>query len=169
MLMVGGGSAPAAEGGPRPAAKSISADGSLNIGLSDRCPVCAMFPYRYPKTAAAMTLKNGDAFYFCSNGCLLRTWLRPTVYLGRHRSAIDRLAARDYFSGAPVDGRTAIWVAGSDVIGPMGPAIIALGDKNQLEAFKKRHGGSAVFTIDQLNDTLWRRIHQAELPAAKSE
>jgi nitrous oxide reductase accessory protein NosL len=155
--------------GPRPAVQSISADGRLNLGKSDRCPVCAMFPYRYPQTAAGMTLKNNTTFYFCSNGCLLRSWLRPTVYLGRHRSAIDRLVARDYFCGAPVDGCAALWVAGSDVIGPMGPAIVALGYANQLEAFRKRHGGSAVFTLDELDDNLWRRIHKAEQPETKPE
>ena len=164
LLLAGCGSAAAGQSSPRPALKSLSADGSLNIGESDRCPVCAMFPHRHPQTAAGLTLTNGDTFYFCSNGCLLRTWLRPVVYLGRPQSAIDRLTVRDYFSGAPVDGRTATWVAGSDVIGPMGPAIVALGDENQLTAFKNRHGGRAVFSLDQLDDTLWRRIHHAELP-----
>ena len=63
----------------------------MTLSESDRCPVCAMFPARRPQTAAAMTLKSGETFYFCGNGCLLRTWLRPSVYLGRSQAEIDRL------------------------------------------------------------------------------
>lgn len=168
-LLLLAGSAVAAEGGPAPAMKTLAPDGQMQLSEPDRCPVCAMFPARRPQTAAAMTLKSGETFYFCGNGCLLRTWLRPTAYLGREQAQIDRLVVRDYFSGKPVDARTATWVAGSDVVGPMGPAIIALGDAGQLETFKKRHGGKTVFTFDQIDDTLWRQISKRELPPATTK
>jgi copper chaperone NosL len=168
-LILSAGSAAAAEGGPAPALKSLAADGRMALSESDRCPVCAMFPARRPETAAAMTLKSGQTFYFCGNGCLLRTWLRSTVYLGKPQDQIDRIVVHDYFSGKPVDGRKATWVAGSDVVGPMGPAIIALGDAGQLETFKKRHGGKTVFTFEEIDDALWKQISRRELPPAKSE
>lgn len=158
-----------AAGGPAPAATSLTADGQMVLSESDRCPVCAMFPARRPETAAAMTLNSGETFYFCGNGCLLRTWLRPAAYLGRTLDQIDRIVVRDYFSGKPIDGRNATWVAGSDVIGPMGPAIIALGDVGQLETFKKRHGGKTVFSFKQVDDDLWKRISSRDLPSPKSK
>ncbi len=161
--------AQSADGGPAPASKSISADGQMTLSESDRCPVCAMFPARRPKTAAAMTLKSGETYYFCGNGCLLRTWLRSSVYLNQPQAEIDRLVVRDYFSGRPIDGRTATWVAGSDVVGPMGPAIIVLADPAQLESFKKRHGGKSVFTLDQVDDALWKKISRRELPPQKMD
>ena len=158
-----------AKGGPLPAQKSLAADGQMVPSESDRCPVCAMYPARRPETAAAMTLTSGETFYFCGNGCLLRTWLRPMVYLGKAQNQIDRIVVRDYFSGKPVDGRKATWVAGSDVVGPMGPAIIALKDNDQLETFTKRHGGKTVFTFDEINDALWKKISKRELPSAKTK
>jgi copper chaperone NosL len=163
------GTARAGDGGPVPALHALSPEGGMMRSESDRCPVCAMFPARRPNAAAAMTMKKGETFYFCGNGCLLRSWLRPTIYLGRKRSAIDRLVVHDYFSGRPIDARSATWIAGSDVVGPMGPAIVALGDANQLNAFKKRHGGKIVFTFDQLDDALWKKISGRELPAAKAD
>jgi nitrous oxide reductase accessory protein NosL len=150
--------------GPSPALHPLASEGTLQLSKSDRCPVCAMFPARRPRSAAAMTLKNGETYYFCSNGCMLRAWLRPTVYLGKKRATIDRLVVLDYFSGKPIDARKATWVAGSDVVGPMGPAIVALGDTGQLAAFKKRHGGQTVFHFHQIDDALWREISQRELP-----
>jgi nitrous oxide reductase accessory protein NosL len=161
--------APSAGGGPLPALKPLSTDGQMQLSQSDRCPVCAMFPARRPDSAAAMSLKGGETFYFCGNGCLIRTWLRPMVYLGKPQMAIDHLVVLDYFSGQPIDARTATWVAGSDVVGPMGPAIIALGDAAQLDTFKNRHGGKTVFTFDQVDDALWKRISRHDLPAGKTD
>jgi len=154
----------AAGDGPLPALKPLAADGQLALSKTDRCPVCAMFPARYPRSAAAMALKSGAAFYFCSNGCLLRSFLRPTAYLGAKKESIDRLVVLDYFSGRPIDARTATWVAGSDVLGPMGPAIIALGEAGHLAAFTERHGGDIVFSFDQLDDNLWKKISRHTLP-----
>ena len=158
-----------AKGGPAPASKSLTADGQMTLSESDRCPVCAMFPARRPETAAAMTLKSGETFYFCGNGCLLRTWLRPMIYIGKSQDQIDRIVVRDYFSGKPVDGRKATWVAGSDVVGPMGPAIVALGDADQLGTFTRRHGGKTVFAFDEVNDALWKQISKRALPSANTE
>jgi nitrous oxide reductase accessory protein NosL len=159
----------AGSGGPPPAVRSLTTDGQLRLSPSDRCPVCAMFPARHPEAAAAMTLKSGETFYFCGNGCLLRAWLRPTVYLGKPGDAIDRLVVQDYFSGRPIDGRGATWIAGSDVVGPMGPAIVALGNADQVIVFKKRHGGKTIFTFKEIDDALWRKISRRTLPAAKTE
>jgi len=141
----------------------------MTLSASDRCPVCAMFPARRPQSAAAITLKSGETYYFCGNGCLFRTWLRPTIYLGKPQDQIDRLVVRDYFSGQSIDARTATWVAGSDVVGPMGPAIIALGDVSQLATFKNRHGGKTVFAFDQVDDALWKKISRSDLPAEKTD
>ena len=169
MLLLISGASLAADGGPAAARKALATDGQMILSPSDRCPVCAMFPARHPQTAAAMTLIDNKTFYFCSNGCLFRTWLRPRVYLGQPREAIERLVTRDYFSGRPIDARSATWVAGSDVIGPMGPAIIALDDAGQLAVFKNRHGGTIVFTFSQVDDLLWKQISRRELPAPEPE
>ena len=154
----------AAGGGPIPALRPLSAGNEIIPGETDRCPVCAMFPHRYPKSAAAMTLKSGETFYFCGNGCLLRTWLRPSSYLGCDQTKIDRIVVKDYFTGVSIDARKATWVAGSDVVEPMGPAIVALGNSAQLETFKNRHGGVIVFALDQLDDALWKKIGHRDLP-----
>ena len=162
ILVVGLGTATG--GQPPPAKKSLALDGRLMISKTDRCPVCAMFPARHPRAAAAMTLKTQTTYYFCSNGCLLRAFLRPMRYLAVEPITIDRLVVLDYFTGLPIDARSASWVAGSDVFGPMGPAIIALGRPGHASAFIKRHGGDIRFDFDQLDDELWRKISRHKLP-----
>jgi len=50
------------------------------------------------------------------------------------------------------------WVAGSDVIGPMGPAMVPVKGESALEAFKRRHGGTAVFLLEELDPDKWFAI-----------
>ena len=65
---------------------------------------------------------------------------------------------QDYFSGAQVDGRAVYWVAGSNVVGSMGPALVPILDEGQVEIFKKRHGGKAVFRLDEMTDEKWQNL-----------
>ncbi len=132
--------------------------GEFRISEEDRCPVCAMVVAKHPKHAAAMVLKDGRAFYFCGNGCLIRTWLHPEIYLNEKKENVSKLWVQDYFSGKPIDAKLAVWVAGSDVVGPMGPALVALKDDAAADTFTKRHGGKRRFKLSEMNDELFKTI-----------
>jgi nitrous oxide reductase accessory protein NosL len=127
----------------------------MQISPQDRCPVCGMKVIRYPKFSSAIRLGNQDTYYFCSNGCMLKAWLHPEIFLKSTRQALSLAVVRDYFSGRQVDAQDVFWIAGSDVIGPMGPAMVALQGSRSLTAFLKRHGGCRVFRLQELNDDLW--------------
>jgi nitrous oxide reductase accessory protein NosL len=149
----------AAQGqGPHSALKTIDESGRMRISEQDRCPVCGMFPAKRPKHAAAMVLKDGRTFYFCSNGCLLRTWRDCDRRLRVPAESIGRMVVQDYFSGAPLDADKAWWVAGSDVVGPMGPALVALRSEQEVTQFRKRHGGRQAFQLSQMDDALWAAL-----------
>lgn len=151
--------APVLAAGPlAPAAVPLDPDGRMHIGPADRCPVCAMRPARYLKSACAIQLADGRTFYFCETGCMLRAWLHPDIHLGADKRALARVVAREYFTGAHLDGNAAVWVAGSDVIGPMGPMIVPLDGDDHLAAFRRRHGGRVVFRLEALTEELWQKI-----------
>jgi nitrous oxide reductase accessory protein NosL len=143
--------------------KGISPEGALQPGPKDHCPVCGMFPARAPKFAAAVELHKGRAFYFCTNSCLLISWRKNWQHLGVIPEAVEQMLVRDYFSGAVLDAQKAWWVAGSDVIGPMGPALVTLQSQKAVEAFKKRHGGRFVFQLHEVDDLLWQNILKSQL------
>lgn len=152
---------PAAVAGAGPMAPAeipLDDDGTMHIRPGDRCPVCAMRPYRYPKSACAIQLTDGRTFYFCETGCMLRTWLQPDIYLGVPKASVGRLVAQEYFTGAPIDAGDAIWVAGSDVIGPMGPMIVPVESEAHLKVFQRRHGGHTVFRLPDFSETMWHRL-----------
>jgi nitrous oxide reductase accessory protein NosL len=149
-------SAPA--GQPVPGAAGLSDGGQMQLSDQDRCPVCAMRVTAHEKFASAIELDSGATYYFCGTGCLLRSWLHPEVFLGVERSRVKRAVVRDYFTGKQIDAAGAVWIAGSDVVGPMGPAIVPLADEQAAETFKRRHGGRHRFRLAELSDEQWKRM-----------
>jgi copper chaperone NosL len=147
--------------GPPPAFNGLGPGDSLSISPRDHCPVCGMYPSRIPQCAAGMRLEDGRTYYFCSNRCLLLAWRRPRTYLGP-QAVVSRLVVLDYFSGQPLDGARAWWITGSDVIGPMGPALVTLDTQKDVAAFVRRHGSTHRFKLDQIDEALWRTIMPAE-------
>jgi copper chaperone NosL len=130
----------------------------IQVGIDDRCPVCAMKAALYPKFACTMELVDGRKFSFCATGCMIRSWLHPEVYLKAEKSDIQHVWVQDYFTGQRIDGASAFWVAGSDVIGPMGPAFVPLRSEIDVQAFKRRHGGKTVFNLTEITDEKWMEI-----------
>ena len=151
-------------GGPLPGREPLSPEGEMRISAEDRCPVCAMLPMRYPQFAAAIELQEGRTYYFCSPGCMLNAWRHPDIFLGATAAQLKRPIVFGYLSGQTLDARTAFWVSGSDVVGPMGPALIPLKDTTHLEAFRRRHGAKHVFRMDELNHANWETLTGKQRP-----
>jgi nitrous oxide reductase accessory protein NosL len=144
--------------GPKPGEYALTSAGQMQIRPGDRCPVCGMRVADYPKFSCALQLTDGTTYYFCSSGCLLRTWLHPEIFLNADPSRRQRTIVRDYFSGRQIDGRAVFWVTGSDVIGPMGPAPVPLEGEKALKAFRRRHGGLHVFLLEDLDEAKWTAV-----------
>jgi len=144
--------------GPQPGLKPLDERGAMQISSQDRCPVCAMEVGKHKKFACAVQLMNGSTFYFCGAGCMIRSWIHPEIFLGAAKEELKRSVVQDYFSGEQVPGRSVYWVAGSDVIGPMGPALVPLKGEQHLDVFKKRHGAKDVFRLSEMTDEKWQQV-----------
>jgi nitrous oxide reductase accessory protein NosL len=136
----------------------LDENGRMQISPQDRCPVCAMKVDAHRKFCSAVQLTDGTTYYFCGTGCMIRAWLHPEVYLQRPKTQVRRTVVQEYFGGEQMDGLSVMWVAGSDVVGPMGPALVPLKNEADLAVFKKRHGGTAVFRLGDLDDQKWQEI-----------
>ncbi|NNG00060.1 MAG: hypothetical protein HKM93_11820 [Desulfobacteraceae bacterium] len=143
---------------PVPALVPLGPDGNMSTSPGDRCPVCAMVPSTSKKFVSAIQLEDGTTYYFCGTGCMIRSYLHPEIFLNTDKKTIKRAVTRDYFSGDFIDAETANWIAGSDVKGPMGPAIVPVQETENVAVFKKRHGGLHVFHLPDLDDALWEKM-----------
>ena len=144
--------------GPIPGLKPLNENGQMQIEKQDRCPVCGMRVAEYQKFSTAIQLSDNTTYYFCSSGCMLRAWLHPDIFLASSKGKLKSTVVREYFTGVQIDGNDVSWVAGSDVIGPMGPAFVPVKGKKALDIFKKRHGGKIVFMLKELSPEKWLAI-----------
>ena len=142
---------------PAAAVQGLDAAGGMHPGADDRCPVCAMTTHDR-KMGSAIELNGGGTWYFCGTGCMMKAWLHPEIYLGAGDDTVRRAVTTEFFSGDQLDAAAVVWVAGSDVVGPMGPMIVPVADEAAAERFQERHGGKAVFRLPDLDDAMWESL-----------
>ena len=144
--------------GPRAGFQPLDSNGKMQISPQDRCPVCGMKVSKHAKFASAIQLKDQTTYYFCGTGCMIRTWMHPEIFVNHAKNELHLPVVQEYFTGQVIDARIVIWVAGSDVVGPMGPALVPVKDEAALQSFKGRHGGKTTFRLEEMNDEKWLQI-----------
>ena len=128
----------AASGQPLDAARSVPAD--------VRCPVCGMFPARFPDWAAQVIFANGDAHFFDSPLSFF-LYLDNVARYSAGRSASDIVAryVTDGAGGGWTDAATAYYVHGSAARGPMRAGDLpAFASLQQAEQFAAARGGQVL-------------------------
>lgn len=116
-------------GAPKPAAR-------------DKCPVCGMFVAKYPDWTTAIRFRDGSHVY--SDGAKdLFKYLHDLKKYDPARKQEDIQAAlvMDYYRLSWIDARSAWYVLGSDVYGPMGRELIPLEKEADAKEFMKDHKG----------------------------
>jgi nitrous oxide reductase accessory protein NosL len=122
----------------------------------DKCPVCGMFVSKYPDWLAKITYKDGTVAYFDGPKDMVRYLANLKRYApGKTPTAIESLQVKDYYSLKLIDGRTAYFVLGSDVYGPMGKELIPFANLAAAQEFMKDHKGKKILRFGQIsNQTL---------------
>jgi nitrous oxide reductase accessory protein NosL len=111
-----------------------SGQGLPKPGPKDKCPVCGMFVAKYPGWTASVRFASGEQAFFDG----VKDMLKFTFNMGRYapgKTPADVAAVQvtDYYALEPIDGRTAFYVVGSDVFGPMGKELIPFAQRAQAE------------------------------------
>ena len=120
------------------------------IPADARCPVCGMYPARFPKWAAQIIFKDGSAHFFDSPVDLFM-FLEDSARFDPTHKAEDAAAlyVADHRSGAWVDARQATFVIDSSAKGPMrGPDLPAFAKLADAQAFATEHGGRTLGFVD---------------------
>jgi len=122
---------------------------------ADKCPVCGMFVAKYPDFLAQIIFADGSHALFDGAKDMFKYFFNLKKYNpAKERSDIASIYVMDYYSMTPVDGRTAWYVVGSDVFGPMGRELIPFQQETEAREFTKDHSGKHVLRFDEVTPEL---------------
>lgn len=128
------------------------------------CPVCGMFVAKYPEWVAAVVYRDGHAHYFDGAKDLFKFLLDPRRYVPGHRPEdVVSVVVTDYYAVVPIDAHDAVFVIGSDVLGPMGHELVPLGSDAEAAEFRRDHGGSATVRFAQVTPDLLTRLDAGQV------
>lgn len=128
-------------------------------GAADKCPVCGMFVAKYTDFAAQLQFKDGTALFFDGPKDLFKYYLGLAApQAGRKPADVTAVFVTSYYSLAPIDGRKAYYVTGSDVSGPMGRELIAFEKEAEAREFKKDHKGKAVLRFKEVSPAIVKEL-----------
>lgn len=109
---------------------------------TDRCPVCGMFVAKYPDFLAVVVYRDGSTAFFDGAKDMFKYLLDPGTHApARRASDIAAIHVTDYYALSRIDARTAWYVVGSDVTGPMGHELIPFAREEEAREFMKDHRG----------------------------
>lgn len=125
------------------APKSIPADA--------RCPVCGMYPARFPRWAAQIVFKDGASHYVDSPVDLFVFLQNTDRYARRYAlKDISLSYVTDFEGGQWIEAHHAFFVLGSTALGPMRIADLpAFSSRKLAETFARSRGGK-VLTFRQV-------------------
>jgi len=130
---------------------TASESGRLKPEKQAKCPVCGMFVYKYPDWVSQVVFTDQSQFYFDGAKDLFKYVFRLETYNpGKTPTDIQTIWVTDYYDMTAIDGRSAFYVIGSDVFGPMGKELIPFAPRDAAQEFSNDHGGTAVLTYEQV-------------------
>lgn len=127
-----------------------------------RCPVCGMYPARFPRWAAQIVFGDGATHFFDSPVDLFMFLAEPARF-DSARSGDDAAAlyVTGFDNGHWVDARRAVFVLGSKERGPMrGPDLPAFADTTAAEAFAAANGGHTL-RFAEIDPTIVGKLRDA--------
>lgn len=123
------------------------------------CAVCGMYVANFPDWAAAITFKDGSQAWFDGPKDLFTYLLDLKRYAARRQATdIAAILVKDYYGLKPIDGRKAFFVAGSDVMGPMGRELVPFATEPDARDFLRDHKGSQVLPFPGITSATLRSL-----------
>lgn len=121
---------------------SQDASAPMEIAADISCSKCGMFPAKYPQWQTQIVFNDGQMAPFDGCKCMFGFLFNMSEYDKEHTPAdIGAVWVREFNSGDWIDARKALYVMGSDEMGPMGKELIPFADTGAAEAFQEKHGG----------------------------
>lgn len=126
-------------------------DQVLEIKKTDRCPVCGMFVYKYPKWVAQTHFQDGSTYFYDGAKDMFKHIFDTGKYTpGKTADGIKSIYVTDYYQVELIDAKSAYFVLGSDVLGPMGHELLPFKDQESAQEFLEDHNGKSIIRFQEV-------------------
>ncbi len=107
-----------------------------------RCPVCGMLVGKNPNWAT-MIKTDKEEFYFDGVKDMMK-------YYFEKGGQFEQIYVSDYYKLTKIDAKSAFYVSGSNVFGPMGNELIPFASEEDAKTFARDHGGKKIVKFDEI-------------------
>ena len=129
---------------------NLQAKPVTEIKADEKCPVCGMFVAKYQPWIAQIQYSKNDVPMFDGVKDMMAYYFEPEKFGGKHGTKATAIYVKDYYTQEWIDGKKALYVLGSDVMGPMGHELIPFNSQTAADNFIKDHKGKMIFQFDQI-------------------
>lgn len=126
--------------------------GKIHVTDDEKCPICGMFVYKYPKWAAQIFYAD---MHYSFDG--VKDLMK---YYFKHKDGISKILVTDYYSQKAIEARESYFVIGSDVYGPMGDELIPFEKLSDAKTFSMDHKGVKVLKFDAISADEVRKLDE---------
>jgi copper chaperone NosL len=121
-------------------------------GPRDLCPVCGMLVAKYPAWVAIVRYRDGHAHFFDGAKDLFKYLFNlPRYAPGHRREDVAEIWVTEYYGLTHVDAKLALYVIGSDVLGPMGHELVPFASESEAAEFLRDHKGRRVLRFAEIS------------------
>lgn len=127
-------------------------EGKIEVTEDEKCPICGMFVYKYPKWAAQIYYDNKH-YSFDGVKDLMK-------YYFLYSAGISKILVTDYYSQKAIEARDSFFVIGSDVYGPMGDELIPFAKLSDAKTFSLDHKGKKILKFDEIDEKVIKKLDE---------
>lgn len=131
--------------------------GGCHKHAEDRCARCGMVIAPKSPWETVLSLPDGTTKRFDTPRCGLRALHEAAA--ANAASSAPTLRVHEFYDGTERAASDVVFVIGSDVVGPMGPAIVPV-DPSRAAKFTADHAGKQTLPLDAVTDA----VLQSESP-----
>lgn len=130
-------------------------DKMIKTEETSKCPVCGMFVSNFPKWVAKIEVEQKHSHYFDGVKDMMKFYFNPSKFKHTHKTKdISKMLVTDYYSLNAIDAKSAYYVMGSNIYGPMGEELIPFKTKKEANDFSKSHFGKKVLKFEDIKEEL---------------
>jgi len=122
------------------------------VSKSEKCPICGMFVYKYPKWATQIFY--GKKHYSFDG---VKDMMK---YYFKHQKNITNILVRDYYSQESIKADKAFYVIGSNIYGPMGNELIPFINEDDAKTFYLDHNAKKIVRFKDITKKMVYKLDE---------